>query len=113
LLSVGERSKGLVRNALARRFPDLGFERQLKVAATPYFRSLVAEEGPAALAECGNLHTLSGENLIARETPSAIIRGIVDRPRHETARLWFLLSVEQWVQSHLGQPSGGRRRDGT
>jgi asparagine synthase (glutamine-hydrolysing) len=100
LLSAGERTKGLVRNALSRRFPDLGFERQLKVAATPYFRSLVAEQGPAALAEAGGLPTLSEVGLVAPGAGSAIIRAIADRPRHETARLWFALSVEQWVQSH-------------
>ena len=39
-LNRGGRSKGLVRDMLARRFPHLGFERQKKVVAIDFFRSV-------------------------------------------------------------------------
>ena len=47
LLNEGGRSKALVRRAVARRFPGLGFEHQRKVAATGFVRALIEDEGDA------------------------------------------------------------------
>jgi Asparagine synthase len=48
-LNRGSRSKGLVRETVARLFPRLGFETQRKVTASRFGRSLIVEEGRRAL----------------------------------------------------------------
>lgn len=45
-LNQDGRSKGMVRWALDRRFPDLAFGSQKKVTAIPYVGRLLSEEGP-------------------------------------------------------------------
>ena len=53
LLNKGGRSKGLVRQSVARRFPQLGFERQKKVIATNFFNSTMLQDGKKGLASSG------------------------------------------------------------
>src|SRR5439155_13966926 len=53
------RTKSLVRAAVARRFPTLGFERQRKVTATNLFQRAMQREGPAAWRKLGGTPTLS------------------------------------------------------
>ena len=55
LLNEGGRSKALVRHAVARRFPGLGFENQRKIAATGFVRSLIEAEGRRAWSELGGV----------------------------------------------------------
>ena len=64
ILNEGGVSKGLVRGALARRFPALGFERQRKVAATSFYRSLLRREGPSLAGEAGDFPALAELGII-------------------------------------------------
>jgi hypothetical protein len=50
MLNQTGRSKGLVRDTVARRFPRLGFETQLKVTATRFGRSVIAQGRGASVA---------------------------------------------------------------
>ena len=50
LLNGKGKSKGLVREALASRFPALGFERQKKVSALPYYHKPNDDRDARALA---------------------------------------------------------------
>lgn len=99
VLSRGGRAKGLVRDTLARRFPDLGLERQKKVIASDYFTSVMLGEGRELWAEMGG--------------PQALAElGVVDGARVETAaqqlfssgdpraanRIWNILNLEAWVR---------------
>ena len=63
-LTKGGLTKGLVREAIARRFPKLGFERQRKVNATNFFRGLLQREGPAAWRSIGGTRALSDLGLV-------------------------------------------------
>jgi hypothetical protein len=98
----GGRSKALVRFSLARRFPELGFETQRKVAATTVLRSIVLGQAPEAWRELGG--------------PKALVSlGIADRARIErrmdellAARepqhfywVWYVLTIESWLRRRV------------
>ena len=103
LLIRGGRSKAVVRQTLARRFPELGFERQRKVVANSFSRPLLASEGARLWKEMGG-------------APSLVETGIVDRAEAERCvqevlahkatgayayRLWDMLSLEAWLRPRL------------
>ncbi len=64
LLNRGGRSKGLVRDAVARRFPGLGFERQRKVGATGFVRSVLRTEGVRAWESLGGATALVDSGVV-------------------------------------------------
>ena len=99
LLMVGGRSKALVRDAVARRFPDLGFERQKKRAATGFFRSLLRRElpalwerfdGPRSLVSLGIVDAKRVERLRAAAFTNALDVRLY--------RAWSILNLESWVR---------------
>lgn len=101
MLSAGDRTKGLVRASLARRFPRLGFEGQKKVAATSFFRRLVYAQAPGALAELGGLTALADLGLIDRKRWAAYTQATFSSsPGLEMARIWFAMSTETWARAH-------------
>src|SRR6185369_2050477 len=59
ILNHGDRSKGLVREMVNRRFPNLGFGSQKKVTATNFFDSLVKEQATLSLRKLGGLRKLA------------------------------------------------------
>jgi len=95
------RSKGLVRDQVAQRSPELGFESQRKVIGTGLFRERMEREtgsiwrrigGPRILAEMGVVD--ANEVLFLLESLEG---GKVDvRAVH---RVWLLLSLEGWLRS--------------
>ena len=64
LLNAGGRSKALVRGAVARRFPGLGFEKQRKRAATGVVRSLIESDAQRAWSELGGTRALGEAGLV-------------------------------------------------
>jgi len=100
VLSQGGRAKGLVRATIARRFPNLGFERQKKVHATNFYWRTMQAEGPAAWNTLGNrattlerlgvldakLHMATMEDLFAGKRPQ------------ESYRIWNTLHLEGWAR---------------
>ena len=100
-LNRGERSKGLVRDALARRFPNLGFERQKKILVKEYFSSVMFGEGavlwrslggPRALAELGIIDGLATEKMIQQ---------IFGKNPGEAFRVCELLCLETWLRPRV------------
>jgi asparagine synthase (glutamine-hydrolysing) len=100
LLSAGGRSKGLVRDAVARRFPTLGFERQRKVNATEFCRRILQTEGPSIWAGLGRSVALADLGVVDPSRLSATLTGLFEgrRPR-ETYRIWDVLHLEAWARS--------------
>jgi asparagine synthetase B (glutamine-hydrolysing) len=97
-LNAGGRSKGLVRGALARRLPDLGFGEQRKVVATDFVAELMARETPAAWRRNGGVPGLveigavtAGDDLAERLGNS---RSVADR-----LKLWNLLTSDRWLRA--------------
>ena len=100
-LARGGRSKGLVRDEVARRCPGLGFDSQRKVLGTGFFRERMQREagsfwrrigGPLALAKMGVVHTREVQCLMEKiEGDTADVRAV-----HQ---MWTLLSLEVWVRA--------------
>ena len=101
-LNEGGRSKGLVRQTLARRFPKLQFERQRKVLATTFYQRLLRQEVPALAGAVGNFPALSALGIIDGRATQAAIREGLKHPGPQIQRLWAPLNLEKWVQAHGG-----------
>jgi asparagine synthase (glutamine-hydrolysing) len=106
LLNQGGRSKGLVRGMLARRFPELGFERQRKVSGTPVVRELITREGRVAWRGMGGVTALAELGIVDEGAVSTLIDGVLDETKSPEKnayayRAWDILSLESWVRSRL------------
>jgi asparagine synthetase B (glutamine-hydrolysing) len=102
LLSKGGRSKGLVRQSLARRFPQLGFERQKKVIATNFFRSTLLAQGAEALRGLGGTPCLSELGIVEDKGLHATMEGIFSGEGSRRAyHIWDVLNLEAWLRTHL------------
>ena len=99
LLLQGGLEKGLVRGAIARRFPNFGFERQKKVTSVDYHYSIIRREGPAALRRLGGCKALAELGVVdGIQAESLIARAFGGSDLHELYRAWALLSLETWVR---------------
>ncbi|MGI8605738.1 MAG: asparagine synthase-related protein, partial [Gaiellaceae bacterium] len=102
LLNEGGRAKGLVRQMLARKFPELGFERHRKVLATNYFTEVMAREVPGVWRKLGGAPALESLGIVDGTQLQSAVREVFERNQHQgVSRIWNLLTVEAWVRSHL------------
>jgi asparagine synthase (glutamine-hydrolysing) len=100
LLNRGGRSKGVVRETLAKRFPALGFERQRKVVALDFFRSILLEEGRRAWQAYGGVSTLAEAGIVDGERANrAVEAALRDRRGRGSDRIWDLLTCEAWFRA--------------
>lgn len=100
-LNTGGRSKGLVRNTLARRFPGLGIDVQRKVSATGFYRALIHNEAPAVRRSLGRFEALGDLGVVDAQQAEEYARRIAAVPGHRLNRMWDLLNVEAWVRTRL------------
>jgi asparagine synthetase B (glutamine-hydrolysing) len=101
LLDRGGRSKGLVRERLAQRFPELGFERQRKVAATSYSRSVMTEEAPRNWKRMGGIPALAELGIADPRSFGPLLDSAARGDRVAQFRMWDALNLEAWTRSHL------------
>jgi len=103
MLQQGGRTKGLVREMLARRFPQLGFERQKKVLADEFANDSVVTEIPETLRKMGGAQALADLGVVdAKKLDEEITRIATDPAERPRAYLiWHALSLESWVRAHL------------
>jgi asparagine synthase (glutamine-hydrolysing) len=106
LLDRGGMSKGLVRSMLARRFPELGFERQRKVAGTAVARTMFVREGRVAWRRFGGATALASLGVVDGAATSALIESLLANRRspEENAysyRIWDILALEAWARFRL------------
>jgi hypothetical protein len=103
LLLHNGRNKGLVRASLARRFPDLGFERHRKIEATNFYASLVYQDGARLWERMGGTHTLSDLGIV----DGGKLRSVMDklltghREGRNAHRVWTVLNLETWARAHV------------
>jgi asparagine synthase (glutamine-hydrolysing) len=103
-LNRGGRSKGLVREALDRRFPECGFRSQRKVVATHFFQDLVLREAASARKHVGPLTALAELGIVDPTRLEADFDRIVrTRDRWQTQRIWDILLMETWLRSRMGR----------
>ena len=105
LLNQGGRSKGLVRSALARRFPELGFERQRKVTAIPVARRTLVEEGRPAWRRLGGATALANLGVVDANAVSDLMAGLLSNGKNSennfhSYRILDIISLEAWARSH-------------
>jgi asparagine synthetase B (glutamine-hydrolysing) len=102
VLSRGGRAKGLVRETLARRFPDLGLERQKKVIATDYFTSVMLGQGREIWEKTGGAQALAELGVVdgARVHQAAERMFSSGTPRAANG-IWNILNLEAWVRPRI------------
>jgi asparagine synthase (glutamine-hydrolysing) len=106
-LNEGGRAKGLVRQMLARKFPDLGFERHKKVLASNFFTQIMAEEAPRAWKRLGGAQALASLGIVDSSRLHSVVRDVLrENHHHDVSRIWNVLTVEAWVRSQL-EAGGG------
>jgi asparagine synthase (glutamine-hydrolysing) len=99
LLNRGGRSKGPVRDMVARRFPGLGFERHKKVAATRFAAATLLKEVPAAWRELGGTPYLTELGIIEGSVLEQDVERTFREDQTQTVhRLWYIMSLEAWVR---------------
>jgi asparagine synthase (glutamine-hydrolysing) len=102
LLNKGGRSKGLVRQSVARRFPQLGFERQKKIIATNFFNSTMLQDGKKAWQALGGTPALAELGIVDRERLGSTMENILAGNQPQQAyRIWDVLNLEAWLRPRL------------
>lgn len=102
LLTIGGRAKGLVRDAVARRFPALGFERQKKKAATTFFRSTLCAELPSLWRRDGGPSTLIDLGVVDKAAVDRLQRDAFSGTLDERLyRAWLVFNLEHWVRPRV------------
>ena len=102
LLDRGGRTKGLVRENLARRLPDLGFERQKKITAVPFAREVAIEQGARAWKELGGVAALAELDIVEPKRFERQLEKIVSgRAEDAYFRIWDVLNLESWTRSRI------------
>jgi hypothetical protein len=101
LLIRDGRTKGLVRDSLARRFPNLGFEYQRKVEATRFYSTLIYREARAVWQYLGGGSTLGELGVVdAQSLRPAYERLLVKQKMGDAHRTWSILNLESWARAH-------------
>jgi asparagine synthase (glutamine-hydrolysing) len=101
LLSRDGRSKGLVRAAVAHRFPTIGLDRQRKVSGTTFYRAILRREAAAALDAVGPCPVLEALGVVdGRRSRSAL-----DEARAGSilawSSVWSLANLESWARANV------------
>ena len=95
-------AKALVRRPLARRFPELGFDRQRKSKLGVAFLSVLETQAGAARQAMGGFPTLVDLGVIDREQVRVLLDDALAGRSHRE-RLgwaWELLNLEAWARAH-------------
>ena len=101
LLDRGGRAKGLVRAELARRFPDLGFERHKKISALSFAQNVAIEQGQRAWRELGGVPALAEQGVVDPKAFERELRTIVAGDEREAYRIWDVLNLESWTRNRM------------
>jgi asparagine synthetase B (glutamine-hydrolysing) len=105
LLNEGGRSKGLVRQTIAKRFPGLGLERQRKIWATSFFESLLLREAPALADLAGDFPALSDLGIVNGAALAAVIREARMQPGPRLQQIWEAINLEIWLRATASRSS--------
>jgi asparagine synthase (glutamine-hydrolysing) len=102
VLSGGGRAKALIRAPLARRFPELGFERQRKLPSRYSLWSHTSAQASPALQKLGGLRALAELGVVNPTLGVSLASDLRDGSWQGGPKLLFdLLNLEVWSQAHL------------
>ena len=100
LLNRGGRSKGVVRELVAERLPGFGFERQRKVSGTAVATNTVLQGAKQAWEDLGGVPHLTMHGIVDHDAlASEVNRIVAERDAVHAYRLWYVFTVEAWLQS--------------
>lgn len=100
-LNEHHRTKALVRQTVARRFPELGFERQRKVAALDFFASILRREGPPLGEAVADFRGLAALGVLDPAGARTFMRNAWGRSARDLGMAWNLVNTEVWVRQQL------------
>jgi asparagine synthetase B (glutamine-hydrolysing) len=102
LLNRGGRAKGLIRDALEHRFPNLGFQQQRKVTSLRFATALFFSEAVPAWASIGGARMLAEAGVVDAKSidPAVTLLTAPTDPR-TMQTLWDILTLETWLRSRL------------
>lgn len=102
-LNSGGRTKGLVRDSLARRFPKLGFERQRKMMCVDFYRDLVEQDARAKWQELGGTPCLADLGIVDEQKSRARLEHLLDNMKDskDAFRVWTVLNLETWARAQV------------
>lgn len=106
-LNASNRTKALVRQALDRRFPALGFERQRKVGALDFFSSLVRREAPALAESVADFKGLASLDIVDPAATRAYLQEAWRATPWHVGAAWNVVNMEHWIRSQLRQSQEG------
>jgi len=103
MLNHGGRNKGLVRAWLAREFPNLGFERQVKLEATSFYVSSVRRESRALWNELGSARVLGELGVVDAHELTPYLERLLGNEQTglDAHRVWAVLNLESWARAHV------------
>jgi asparagine synthase (glutamine-hydrolysing) len=100
LLDRDGRSKGLIRQTLEQRFPELGLGAQKKVAATSFHQSLMLAEAARLRALVGPFRALGALGVVDPVAAAAAVDRAFGSGRN-LHHAWDLLNLETWTRTYL------------
>ena len=101
-LQQGGMEKGIVRKSVAKRFPNLKFEKQKKVSAMGYWQSLLKTEGRDLYYSTGGPKTLIEMGVVdGKKIGPVIEQSFAGSNPFAHGYVWDLLCLETWARSRL------------
>lgn len=101
ILTRGNRTKGLVRAAVHRRFPGLNFEAQRKVLAFSFFASVAAPEAKRLAPQFTDFRALADLGVVEPTGARSFVEGAFDQSPRTMVQAWRLITLEAWARTQL------------
>lgn len=99
VLNSGGRTKSVVRQSLARRFPNLGFAQQKKVDASRFFFAEVIRGFKPAWEALGGVPALTELGIVEPQAVKSSLQSVLTlEPDSEAYRVWDVLKLEAWLK---------------
>jgi asparagine synthase (glutamine-hydrolysing) len=98
VLLRGDRTKGLVRNAVERRFPGLGLASQRKVLAFSFFASKAGEARRLAPLYT-DFTALADLGIVEPAGAKGFVDGAFERSPRTMVQAWRLVTLEAWARA--------------
>ena len=107
VLTRGNRTKGLVRAAVDRRFPDLGFEVKRKVIAFSFFGQLAHQELGSLVPPYASFSALADLGVVEASGARAFLAKALgpDQTPRVRSLAWRLIVLESWVRAQFERTS--------
>lgn len=102
LLNTGRPQKGLIREIVQKRFPQLGFQKQKKIGATDNFRETVLDESPIVWEKLGGVQSLSHMKIVNANSVKHFITSTKENPPKNNQPIWMiwnLINFESWLRN--------------